>query len=344
MGSIVSITLQKLADIVGADLIGDKELLIDSVASLDTANNSQITFIASSAFKKSLASTSAAAVILEPAYKDDCLVAALVVNNVLAAFAKIADYLHPYTAINCGIHSSAIIDSSAKIDPSANIGPLCVIGAGAVIEKNVNIESSCVVEQNCVIKSGSILHSNVTITFECEIGKNTIIHPGAVIGSDGFGNAHENGKWVKIPQLGRVIIGDDVEVGANTAIDRGALNNTIIHDGVRIDNLVHIAHNVEIGENSALAGCVGMAGSTTIGKNCMFGGQVGISGHLTITDNVIVTGGTAVFQSIDKPGTYSSGYPLDTNKNWRRSYIRVKQIDDMAKRIKKLEKLLENKD
>jgi len=340
----VSVTLHALAKIVDAEIIGDADLLISGVASLDSADKSQITFIASPAFKDSLATTSAAAVIIESTYKDTCPVSALVVNNALAAFAKIADYLHPFTPEFAGVHSSVIIDNSAQIDTSSSVGALSTIGADVVIEKNVHIGSSCVIEKNCVLKSGTILHSNVTIAYDCELGENVIIHQGAVIGSDGFGNAHENGKWVKIPQLGRVIIGNNVEVGANTAIDRGALNNTIIHDGVRIDNLVHIAHNVEIGENSAVAGCVGIAGSTVIGKNCMFGGQVGISGHLNITDNVVATGGTLIFQSIDSSGTYSSGYPLDTNKNWRRSYIRVKQLDDMAKRIKKLEKLLATKD
>ena len=337
-------TLQSLAELVNAKIYGDASIKINSVATLANASSSDIAFLASAAHKDSLTTTKAAAVLLEEKYRDSCPVTAtaLVVDNPLAAYAKVSNHLFPQHSNYTGIDSSAIIDNTVKLPDTVTIGPNAVIGPESVIAENVFIGPGVVLGSNVKLGIGTWLHANVTIADGCEIGNNCIIHQGAVIGSDGFGNAHENDKWIKIPQLGRVIIGNDVEVGANTTIDRGALDDTIVHNGVRLDNLIHIAHNVEIGENTAIAACTGIAGSTKIGKNCMIAGQVGISGHLTIADNVTLTGRTTVLQSIIEPGVYSSCAPLDTNRNWHKTYIRTKQLDDMAKQIKKLEKEIES--
>ncbi len=334
-------TLQKLAELVNAEVHGNTSQIVTGVGSISHATPSEITFLASPQLSKYLRDTKAAAVLLESKYREQCPVTALVVSNPLAAYAKISAYLFPQTSNYSGIHPSAVIDQSVNLSDTITIAPNAVIGPDCHIGENVFIGPGVVIGKDVTIGDNVWLHANVTIADACKIGNNCIIHQGTVIGSDGFGNAYEDGKWIKIPQLGRVIIGNDVEIGGNTVIDRGALEDTIIHDGARLDNLIHVAHNVVIGDNTAIAGCVGIAGSTHIGKNCMIAGQVGISGHLKIADNVTLTGKSAVLQSITEPGVYSSVAPLDTNKNWRKTYVRIKQLDDMAKQIKTLEKEIE---
>ncbi|MDH5602237.1 MAG: UDP-3-O-(3-hydroxymyristoyl)glucosamine N-acyltransferase, partial [Gammaproteobacteria bacterium] len=220
------------------------------------------------------------------------------------------------------------------------IAPGVVIESGVSIGDKVRIGAGCVIQKNVKIGADTVLTANITVAYACEIGERNLIHPGVVIGADGFGQAMDNGQWIKVPQLGSVIIGDDVEIGANTTIDRGAIENTIIEDNVKLDNQIQVAHNVRIGAHTAIAGCTAIAGSTKIGKHCRIAGMVGIVGHLEITDNVTVTAKSLVSGSIKKAGVYSAGTPLELNQQWRKNTIRFKHLDDMAKRLNKLEKQL----
>jgi len=336
----VKANLLELAKIVNGKVIGDSKCIINSVATLEAASDGQISFLSNSKFSEKLKETKASAVILKesdgPLFAGNCIIA----DDPHVAYAKIATILHPLSKPTNEIHSTAVVAKSAKLALNCSIGANCVIENDAIIGKNVIIEAGCYIGCDAVIDEDSRIYPNVVIKHGSLIGKRCIIDSGTVIGSDGFGNANENGQWVKIPQIGIVIIGDDVQIGSNVVIDRGALENTIIGNGVIMDNLIHIAHNVIIGENTAIAGCVGIAGSTIIGQNCMFAGQVGISGHIKITDNVTVTGAANVFQSVKEAGVYSSGTPLEPFKNWQKSNFRFKKLDEMARQIKSLEKTI----
>ena len=339
----MSHTLEELASYVGGRVEGDANYVIENVASLDSANSQDLTFYTGGKYKQALATTHAGAVILSEKNISLSSSNLLIVDNPLLAFALIADKLNPIQSMS-GIHPDASIDAGAHIDSSAYVGAQSVIAAGAQINAGVMIEASCVVGKNCIIGENTHLHANVTLNEKTIIGKNTIIYSGAVIGCDGFGMANDNGHWVKIPQLGKVVIGDDVEIGANTTIDRGALDDTVIGNGVKLDNQIQIAHNVKIGDHTAIAGCVGIAGSTVIGKYCTIAGGVGITGQLEITDNVHITATSLVTQSISESGAYSSGTPLQENAKWQRNYVRFTQLDDMAKRLKRVEIKLNNKE
>lgn len=340
MEHTVSTSLFELSNIVGGKVIGDKNCVINSVATLTTAENGQISFVYNNRFKTKLSETKASAVILkeydESIFSGNCIV----VDEPQLAYAKIATVLHPLSKATHEIHPSSVIHKISKLGTKCSIGANCVIEENVNIGKNVIIESGCYIGRDAYIGDETRIYSNVTIKHGSLIGKRCIIDSGTVIGSDGFGNVNENGRWIKIPQIGQVIIGDDVQIGSNVVIDRGAIENTIIGNGVIMDNLIHIAHNVIVGENTAIAGCVGIAGSTVIGKNCMFAGQVGISGHIEITDNVTVTGASNVLQNIKEPGVYSSGTLLDTFRKWQKNNFRFKQLDKMARQIKNLEKTI----
>ncbi|MFK5970903.1 MAG: UDP-3-O-(3-hydroxymyristoyl)glucosamine N-acyltransferase [Candidatus Marithrix sp.] len=334
----MKITLTELATKIGAELIAYDSNIITGIASLNKANQQQISFFSSIKYRNELSKTQAAAVILTEKDREFCKVAKLVMDNPYLGYAKAAALFNPITPKPPGIHPSAYVSPDAILDDSVYIGPQVVIEAGAKLGKGVEISSGCVIESGVEIGANCQLKANVTLCSGTRLGQRTIIHPGAVIGSDGFGNANDNGKWVKVPQLGGVLVGNDVEIGSNTTVDKGALEDTIIANGARLDNLIQIAHNVQIGENTAIAGCVGIAGSTKIGKNCLIGGGVGISGHLEIVDNVCVTGGSIVLRSIRKSGVYSSGTPIETNQHWHRNYLRFKQLNEMAQRLKELGK------
>lgn len=334
----MSHTLEELACYVGGRVEGDANCVIDNVASLDSAVAQEISFYTGGKYKAALAETQADAVIISEKHIHLATTNFIVVDNPLLAFALLAEKLNPLKP-KSGIHSDASIDPSANIDASVYIGPQSVVAANVEIKMGVVIEAGCVIEQDCVIAEDTILHCNVTLNEKTVIGKNVIIYSGAVIGSDGFGMVNDQGRWVKIPQLGKVIIGDDVEIGANTTIDRGALDDTVIGSGVKLDNQIQIAHNVCIGDHTAIAGCVGIAGSTVIGQYCTIAGGVGITGQLEIADNVHITAMSLVTQSILQSGAYSSGTPLQENAKWQRNYIRFMQLDDMAKRLKRIEKL-----
>lgn len=334
--------LEELAEIAGGRLDGDGSVEIRGVGTLADAQDGQITFLTNAKYRRQLAETHASAVILRESDRASCSVNAIVTDNPHAAYARISALFDESTdECRNGAHPTAIIEGGAKVDPTACIGPNAHIAAGCTIGPRVVVGPNCTVGRNCVIGEGSRLVANVTVYHRCRLGKRVLVHGGAVIGSDGFGFANEGGKWVKVHQLGAVVIGDDVEIGANTTIDRGAVNDTVIEDGVKLDNLIQVAHNVQIGANTAIAACVGIAGSAEIGQRCAIAGGAGVLGHLTITDGVTVTPMSLVTKSITEPGVYSSGTPLEPTEQWQKNFVRFKQLDDMARRLKQLEKQIE---
>lgn len=330
-------TLKQLAEHVGGQVVGDPDIVIEHVDTLIHAGTGAISFLTNASYRKYLQKTNASAVILRQADVEFCPVNALIVNNPHTAYARIATLLHPAFTIGSGIHPSAVVDESASVSKSAAVGANCYIGPGVHLGEKVSIGPGSVIEAGTRIGDGSRLSANVTVMHDCLIGQQAVIHPGVVIGGDGFGQANEDGQWLKVPQIGRVIIGDDVEIGANTAIDRGAIEDTIIGDNVKLDNLIQVAHNVHIGAHTVVAASTAIAGSAHIGKHCTIAGMVGIAGHIEIADNVTITAMSMVSHSIREPGMYSAGSPLDTNQQWRKNAVRFKQLDDMAKRIRALE-------
>ncbi len=330
-------TLGKIAHYIGAELHGDPECEVSDVATLQSATSGQISFLSNRKYTRYLQQTRASAVIIEREYLDACPVSALVVDDPYLAYASIVSLIYPDTEIVPGIHPSAIVSPSAKVDSSACIGANVVIEDNTVIGAGSCIEAGCVIKANVNIGSNTHLYPNVVLCHSVSIGNRVILHPAVVIGADGFGIANNKGVWVKIPQIGKVIIGDDVEIGASTTVDRGALENTVIEEGVKIDNQVQIAHNVHIGAHTAIAGCVAIAGSTTIGKHCMIGGMSAISGHIEITDNVVITGGSGVANSIKEAGIYSSGMPAVKANLWRKTVARLRKLDELGRRVAKIE-------
>lgn len=335
-------TLRELAAHFAADIQGDADCLIQGVSSLKSAQPGQISFFYDKHYTEELAQTKASAVILRPEHTSLSPTACLITENPKLLFAYVARLLQQHVVVESGIHKDASIAADACIDASASIAARVVIGRNVKIGKNTNIGAGCVIGDGSVIGDDVRLVANVTVCDNVRIGNRALIHPGVVIGSDGFGLVNDGGEWLKVPQLGTVVIGNDVEIGANTTIDRGTLDDTVIEDGVKLDNQIQVAHNVHIGAHTAIAGCVGIAGSTRIGRHCGIGGGVGITGHLEITDNVQVTAMSLVTQSITESGVYSSGTPLQSNSVWRRNFVRFGQLDEMARRLKKIEKKLIN--
>ncbi|HDZ38129.1 MAG TPA: UDP-3-O-(3-hydroxymyristoyl)glucosamine N-acyltransferase [Marinobacter sp.] len=333
-----SYRLGEIAKALGAELRGDPETLVSGLATLQVAGPGQLSFLANPTYAKHLGDTRAAAVIVSPAAAADCPTSALILDNPYLGYAHLSHWFDPAPVAQPGIHPSAVVDARATIAASACIGPGAVIEADVVIGEQVVIGPGCVIGARTRIGAGSVFRPRVTLAHDVVIGQRCHILSGAVIGSDGFGFASERGEWHRIAQLGRVILGDDVEVGANTTIDRGALDDTVIGNGVKLDNLIQIAHNVRIGDHSAMAAMVGIAGSTRIGSHCVFGGAAGVAGHLEITDQVHLTGMTLVTGDIREPGVYSSGTSADTNRQWRKNAVRFRQLDTLARRIKELEK------
>jgi len=337
----MAVTLGELAEKIGGELRNaDPDRRVNSVATLQHAAAADISFLANKGYRKYLRDTRAAAVILTPAEADACPTAAIVMENPYAGYARAAALLTPPPPRRQGIHPRASLDPACTIDATAWIGPHCSIGSGVVIHAGVQLAGGCHVGPGSVIGAYSRIAANVVICHDVRIGERVTIAPGAVIGSDGFGLAKDGGRWIKVPQLGTVRIGDDVDIGANTTIDRGALEDTILEEGVRLDNQIQVAHNVFIGAHTAIAGCVGISGSARIGRHCMIGGGAGIVGHLEIADHVVITGMTMVTRSITEPGVYSSGVPAQDNESWNRNYARLRQLDRLARRVQKLERLL----
>lgn len=333
-------TLEALACQLGARLSGNGKVPVSRIATLTQAGPGCLSFYSNSRYFAQLQSTQAAAVILDAKALADCPVAALVMDNPYLGYARAASLLNPVAEISGGVHPKAIVDPAAQVDPQAWIGPGSVIEAGARIQAGVFIGPNCVVATQVRIGAGTRLTAGVSVCHQAVIGERCLLHPGVVIGADGFGIANDQGVWVKVPQLGTVRIGNDVEIGANTTIDRGALEDTIIGDGVKLDNLIQIAHAVCIGDHTAIASCTAIAGSSRIGARCTIGGAVSIAGHLEICDDVHLTATSAVPRSITQPGVYSSGMPIQEAPKWRRNVVRMAQLDQMAQRLKVLEKQL----
>lgn len=333
MGS--SMTLGELAVRFGLGLRGDPDVRVSHVATLEGGEAGSLTFLANPRYKRFLKTTRAGAVVLDPKLADESPIPALLAKNPYAAYARIAALLHPAEAAAPGRHPSAWIDPAAEIDRTASIGAHAVIGAGAKIGARAVVGPGSVVMDDAVIGADTRLVANVTLCRSVVIGERCLLHPGAVIGADGFGLAPDRGEWIKVPQVGSVRIGNDVEIGANTTVDRGAIEDTVVGDGVKLDNQIQIAHNVQVGAHTVIAGCTGISGSTTIGQRCMIGGQVGIAGHLSICDDVVLTGRAFVTSSIHKPGTYSSGLPVEEASRFRKNAARFYQLDEFMREVRK---------
>ncbi len=319
--------LREIAEAIGGEVVGDGEMRIERIATLEDAGADSITFLSNPLYARQLGTTRAGAVIVGPAFRAEATArgAAVVADDPYLSFAKLTQWWADRQGVRSGtgIHPSAIVDAGAVIGKGVSIGALTFVAAG------------------CRIGANSRIGPRVTLLHDVRLGERCIVHPGAVIGADGFGFAPDRGqgnRWVKIEQLGGVVIGDDVEIGANTCIDRGALGDTTIADGVKIDNLVQIGHNVKVGAHTAIAGCVGIAGSTTIGSHCMIGGGVGITGHVTITDGVVLSGATQVTRSIAKAGRYGGPFPFDDNAAWEKNAATLRNLHALRERVRALEK------
>lgn len=332
----MKVTIADIVKATGAKFSGKEDLIITGVNNLEDATSTELAYLDNPKYLDKLAETKAGVVILREVHAKDCPVDTLIIKHPHVAYAKASQlFIKPVTAT--GIHKTAVIGEHCNIPSSVIIQANVVIGDNVELGENVVIYPGCVIGNNCKIGANTELKAHVTFYEGVIVGENCIFHSGCVIGSDGFGNANESGRWIKIAQLGTVVIGNDVEIGANTTVDRGTIKDTVIEDNVRIDNLVQVAHNVHIGAHTAIAGCVGIAGSAIIGKYCMIGGGTGINGHISICDYAIVYGMAMVTNSISEPGLYASGTGLMSHKEWQRSVGRFRQLDKLAKRIKELE-------
>ena len=344
----ISIRLGELVDRFGGQLIGSPDVDVTGIAPLSDAGSSQLSFLSNSKLRSQVSQTRAAALILSAtdhaALGDLYLGICIIVDNPYVYFARVAQHFAALQAIPAdkGVHPTAFVSPHAVIAPSASIGAHATVEAEAVIAENVVIGASCFIGRGVNLDANTRVHPNVTIYDYCSIGQRVIIHSGAVIGADGFGFANELGNWIKIPQTGRVLIGDDVEIGANTSIDRGALADTIIEEGVKLDNQIQIGHNCHIGAHTAMAGCVGVAGSAKIGKHCTFGGAAMVLGHLNIVDNVHISSGSMVTRSILEPGQYTGFYPLAKNADWEKTASIVRNLNSMRDKIRQLEKTIKS--
>jgi UDP-3-O-[3-hydroxymyristoyl] glucosamine N-acyltransferase len=324
----MSLALGELAVRFGCELRGDPDVRVESIAALGAAAPGTLTFLANPRLGSQLAQTRASAVVLDARSAAASPAPVLISSNPHALFARIATLLHPEPQPRAGTHPSAIVDAAARIDPSSEVGAHAVIGAGAEIGPRCIIGPACLVGAGVGIGPDCRLVARVTLGERVQLGARVLIHPGAVLGADGFGYARDGAQWLKVPQIGAVVVGEDVEIGANTTIDRGAIGDTVIAEGVKLDNQIQIGHNVQIGAHTAIAGCTGVSGSTRIGARCMIAGACGIAGHLLICDDVVITGFAMVSGSISKPGVYSSGIPIEPMRRWKRVVSRLKLLAD----------------
>jgi UDP-3-O-[3-hydroxymyristoyl] glucosamine N-acyltransferase len=340
--------LKDLVDSVGGKLEGDPEIMLSGIAPLESADASHITFLSNPRLRAQAKQTKAAALILTAAdsadIADSYCGARIITDAPYVYFAKAAQYFEekargPATS---GIHPSAQVAATARIAPSASIGPFVVVEEGAEIGEGCVIDAGSFIGSGATIGRCTHFHARVTLHAQCHVGEACIVHSGAVIGADGFGFANEKGRWIKIPQTGRVLIGNDVEIGANTTIDRGAMADTVIEEGVKLDNQIQIGHNCHIGAHTAMAGCVGVAGSAKIGKYCTFGGAAMVLGHLTVADHVHISSGSMVSRSIMEAGQYTGFYPLAKNADWEKSAVIVRNLASMREKIRELEKTLKS--
>ncbi len=338
-------TAYRLADIVarfGGQVMGDADTRVQQIGTLEKACAGQIAFLANAKYRKQLEDSKASAVILSKADAEATALPRIVCDNPYTYFAKLSAFLNPLPECTAGIHESAVIGKGTKISSQAHIGPQVTIADGAIIGAGTVVMAGCSIGEGAVLGENTRLYPNVTVYHGCIIGSHVIVHSGAVIGSDGFGFAMDEGRWLKIPQIGRVVIGDHVEIGANTTIDRGAIDDTAIEEGVIMDNQIQVAHNVRIGAHTVIAGCVGIAGSATIGKYCRIGGSAGILGHLQIADKVEIGSFTLISKSITEPGSYAGIYPFSKNDEWRNNAVHLRHLGELVKRVKVLEKEIES--
>ena len=336
-------TLAEIAARLGGDVLGDDNIRITGVSTLAAAGEGEISFLANRKYRAQLQATRAAAVLLSPTDAEAFTGPRIITSNPYADYARVASLLNPMQPGFSGIHPSAVVQS--EVPASVAIGPKVCVGQRVRLGENVVLHAGCVIGDDVEIGAGSVLYPNVTIYHGCTLGQRVIIHSGAVIGADGFGFAPDGNTWVKIPQIGVVRIGDDVEIGANTTVDRGALEDTVIGDGCKIDNLVQIAHNCRIGPNSVLAGCVGVAGSVTMGEHCVVGGAGMVTGHLSLAAGTVISAGSLVMKSITEAGRYTGVFPLDTHEDWIKNAAHIRRLSKLADRVAGLEKQLkENKD
>jgi UDP-3-O-[3-hydroxymyristoyl] glucosamine N-acyltransferase len=328
-----SFTAAELARRFALELHGDADTRVAGVATLARAGRDELAFLANPRYRSQLAESDAGIVVMGAGDAEGHAGTALIAADPYVAFAKLAALFDTRIAATPGIHASAVVDASATIDPSASIGPFASIGARSTIAAGAVVGAGCAIGEDCVVGEDCDIGPRVTLVRRIRLGKRVLIHPGAVLGADGFGLAMEGGRWLKIPQLGGVVVGDDCEIGANTTIDRGALDDTVLEEDVRLDNQIQIGHNAHIGAHTAMAGCSAVAGSARIGRYCLIGGGAGVLGHLELCDRVIVTAMSLVTHSIREPGEYSSGTPLMDNRSWRKSAARFKQLDSIARRL-----------
>ena len=336
----MDITLTELVARFGGELVGDGARSVRQVAPLDRATPDEIGFVSQNKYLAQLASTRAGAVILPADARDAVDLPHILTSNPYLYFARVSALLNPPLRPQAGIHPAATVAADAEVAADACIAAGAVIGQGAHIGARAIVGPGCVVGEHVRIGADCLLHANVTLYDACEVGERCILHSGCVIGADGFGFAPDEGRWEKIPQIGRVLIGDDVEVGACTTIDRGALEDTVIEAGVKLDNLIQVAHNVRIGAHTAIAGCTGIAGSAKIGRHCMIGGAAMISGHIEIADGTRISTNTLITKSLSKAGTYTSAPPFSEHDAWQKNAVHMRNLDKLVTRIRQLEKRL----
>jgi len=338
VAAAIALSLADIAASLGGDVLGDAQTSIRQVATLASAGEGEIAFLANLKYKNQLQTTKASAVIVAPDFSDAVALPRIVTSNPYAYYARLATLLNPRALALPGIHLSA--HCASALPSNASIGPNVSIGSAVVLGEGVVIHAGCVLEDGVRIGDGSVLYPNVSIYAGCEIGRNAIIHSGAVIGADGFGFAPDKGQWVKIPQIGRVIIGDDVEIGANTTVDRGALDNTLIGDGCKLDNQIQIGHNCVLGKHCVIAACAAIAGSVTLQDNVIVGGAAMIAGHVTIASGAVISGGSLVMKNITKAGQYTSVFPLEEHSHWLHNAAQIRHLAKLAERVSELEKIL----
>ena len=328
---MAALTLREIVAKLGGEAVGEAGAPLTGVSTLDSAGPTQVAFLANPRYRAKLATTRAGAVILGPGDRDAAKGPCIVSDNPYAYYARTVALFHPAAPAKPGVHPLAQVDANAYVDASAEVDAFAVIGPRTTVGRGARVGSHCVIGKNVAIGADTVLNPRVTIYDDCKLGSRVIVHSGAVIGADGFGMARDGGRWLKIPQVGAVRIGDDVEIGANTTIDRGALDDTVIEEGAKLDNLIQVAHNCVIGAHTVIAGCTGISGSVTIGKNCMIGGGVGLVGHITICDHVTISGFSLITKSITQPGTYTSGLPFMPHAEWLRNAVHLRRLDRIAK-------------
>ena len=336
-GSPLTYSLREIVARFGGEIVGDPETRVSRVATLDNADDAAIAFLANPRYLRQLAGTRASAVIVAPAAREATAVARIVHENPYLYFARVSALLRPPATVVPGIHPTAVVAADAQVDASAQIDAYCVIASGATVGAGSALGAGTYLGENVRVGRDCRFNPGVIVYAGCAFGDRVIVHSGVVVGADGFGIALDGGRWVKVPQVGAVRVGDDVEIGANTTIDRGAIDDTVIEEGVKLDNQIQIAHNVHVGAHTAIAACTGIAGSVQIGRYCQIGGAVGIAGHVSIADHVQISGHTSITKSIDQPGIYSGVYPFEPNREWRRNASQVRHLAEMARRLAALE-------